>query len=183
MLILASGEELTVGIFAKMLLMVMRNSGPWPKLAPLPSDAPGYDVSVMNWPEEHLAVRVSRCRVHGSSTIVDIRNENTGDRVCLDLPADGSVFRDGMTLREVVEQVARPAVKRLRQEIRLQTPDVAGFTADLVSLCKRYNARIFPRRDDKCTYVSVEIGPESGPEGPIWLDFKRISPDGAKRIR
>ena len=54
------------------------------------------------------------------------------------------------------------------------------FMEDLVAVCKKHNAVMFSRRDSMMnTYLSAEIQ-HNPSEHPIWLDFRRISPDGAE---
>ncbi len=49
------------------------------------------------------------------------------------------------------------------------------FIEDLVAVCKKHGAVIFPRKDYyKRMYVSVRIG-------DTWLDFSVISAEGAER--
>lgn len=50
------------------------------------------------------------------------------------------------------------------------------FVSELVALCKRHKAEIFPRHDSRAEYVSVMLD-------DVWLDFKRIAEDGAERAK
>ena len=57
---------------------------------------------------------------------------------------------------------------------------IGEFVADLVAVCKRHKAVLFPRKDSRRMYVSAEVG-EIGENSPTWLDFARISGDGAEK--
>lgn len=56
-----------------------------------------------------------------------------------------------------------------------------NFIEELVALCAKHHAVLFPRKDSKRIYLSVEIGDPGFPA--VWLDFLRISADGAEMLR
>ena len=65
------------------------------------------------------------------------------------------------------------------EEIVFTTENVhSSFTDALVVLCRKYNAVLYPRHDSQKMYVSAEI--KTDDIITVWLDFKRISGDGAE---
>jgi hypothetical protein len=49
------------------------------------------------------------------------------------------------------------------------------FLRELIALCAKHGAVLYPRTDGKAEILSVEIA-------GIWTDFKRISAEGAKPL-
>jgi hypothetical protein len=54
------------------------------------------------------------------------------------------------------------------------------FIAGLVVLCKQHNVTLFPRTDGRQQILAVMVGDPL--HGETWMDFKRISGDGAEPL-